>query len=184
MQRIGFVAFPGSQVMSFAAVSVFEFTNLELKKQVYDVRLLSEHGGAVRTSIGITVNTDPLDDAEFDTLIVSGGAQFEPSAPGLIEFIRQAPGRYRRVAATCTGAFVLAEAGLLDGRRATTHWHYARALQAQFPKVKVDDDRIFITDGQIWTSAGATAAIDLALAMVEEDHGAETARDVAKKLVI
>lgn len=184
MQRIGFVAFPGYQVMSFAAVSVFEFTNLHLGKQVYDVRLLSENGGSVRTSIGITVNTDPLEDGEFDTLIVSGGAVFQPSTPGLIEFIRRAPKRYRRIAATCTGAFVLAEAGLLDGRRATTHWHFARALQAQFPKVRVDEDRIFIVDGPIWTSAGATAAIDLALAMVEEDHGAETARAVARKLVI
>jgi transcriptional regulator GlxA family with amidase domain len=184
MQRIGFVAFPGYQVMSFAAVSVFEFTNLHLGKQVYDVRLLSENGGSVRTSVGITVNTDSLEEGEFDTLIVSGGAVFQPSTPGLIEFIRQAPTRYRRIASTCTGAFVLAEAGLLDGRRATTHWHFARTLQAQFPRVKVDDDRIFIVDGPIWTSAGATAAIDLALAMVEEDHGAETARAVAKKLVV
>ena len=184
MQRIGFVAFPGYQVMSFAAVSVFEFTNLHLEEQVYDVRLLSERGGSVRTSIGISVDTNPFDDGELDTLIVSGGAVIEPSTSGLIQFVRRAPARYRRIAATCTGAFVLAEAGLLDGRRATTHWYHARALQAQFPKVKVDEDRIFIVDGPIWTSAGMTAGIDLALAMVEEDHGAETARAVAKKLVI
>src|SRR5262245_50655072 len=107
MQRIGFVAFPGYQVMSFAAVSVFEVTNLHFEEQVYDVRLLSEKGGSVRTSIGVSVNTDPFDDGELDTLIVSGGAVLEPSTPGLIEFIRRAPTRYRRIAATCTGAFVL-----------------------------------------------------------------------------
>ena len=90
----------------------------------------------------------------------------------------------RRVAATCTGAFVLAEAGLLDGRRATTHWNAARKLQARFPKVKVEEDRIFIVDGPVWTSAGMTAGIDLTLAMVEKDLGAEAARAVAKKLVV
>lgn len=184
MQRIGFVAFSGYQVMTFAAISVFEMTNLHLEELVYDVRLLSERGGSVRTSIGLRVETDPFDDSDFDTLIVSGGAVFEPSTPGLVEFLRRAPGRYRRIAATCTGAFVLAEAGLLDGRRATTHWYHARMLQAQFPNVKVDEDRIFIVDGPIWTSAGMTAGIDLALAMVEEDHGAEIARAVAKKLVV
>ncbi len=92
--------------------------------------------------------------------------------------------RSRRVAATCTGAFVLAEAGLLDGRRATTHWNAARKLQARFPNVKVEEDRIFIVDGPVWTSAGMTAGIDLTLAMVEKDLGAEAARAVAKKLVV
>jgi transcriptional regulator GlxA family with amidase domain len=104
--------------------------------------------------------------------------------PGVIKFLRQALGRSRRVAATCVGAFVLAEAGLLDGRRVTTHWNRARELQARFPKVKVEDDRIFITDGPVWTSAGMTAGIDLALAMVEKDLGADTARSVARQLVV
>src|SRR6202040_2739737 len=92
--------------------------------------------------------------------------------------------RCRRVAATCTGAFVLAEAGLLDGRRATTHWSRARDLQARFPKVKVEADRIFIVDGPVSTSAGMTAGIDLALAMVEQDLGADVARAVARYLVV
>jgi transcriptional regulator GlxA family with amidase domain len=92
--------------------------------------------------------------------------------------------RSRRVASTCVGAFVLAEAGLLDGRRATTHWHRARELQARFPKVRVEEDRIFIIDGPVWTSAGMTAGIDLALAMVEKDLGADVARAVARKLVV
>jgi transcriptional regulator GlxA family with amidase domain len=98
--------------------------------------------------------------------------------------VRQAHGQCRRVAATCTGAFVLAEAGLLDGRRATTHWLRARELQARFPKVKVDEDSIFINDGPIWTSAGMSSGIDLALALVESDLGSELARAVAKNLVV
>ena len=185
MQRIGFVVFPGYQVMSFAVISVFEFANFQIGRPHYDVRLLSERGGPTNTSIGMRIETEPFDgDMAFDTLLVGGGTEIEPSTPGLIEFLRQAPGRYRRIAATCTGAFVLAEAGLLDGRRATTHWFHARALQAAYPKVRMEEDRIFINDGPIWTSAGMTAGIDLALALVEQDLGAEVARAVAKKLVV
>jgi transcriptional regulator GlxA family with amidase domain len=149
---------------------------------VYEVRLLSETGGSIRASIGMSVATEPFDDTDFDTLIVGGGT--EPPTPGLIEFMWQALGRYRRVAAICTGAFILAEAGLLDGRRATTHWRQARDLQARFPKVKVEEDRIFIVDGPVWTSAGMTSGIDLALAMVEKDLSADVARAVARELVV
>ena len=88
------------------------------------------------------------------------------------------------MAAICTGAFILAEAGLLDGRRATTHWFYARDLQARYPQVKVEEDRIFIIDGAVWTSAGMSAGIDLALGMIEKDFGPELARAVARKLVV
>ena len=184
MQRIGFIVFPGYQVMSFAVISVFEFANLQIGRAHYDVRLLSETGGQTRASIGLHVETQQFDDTPLDTLIVGGGTEIEPSTPGLIDFVRRAAERYRRVAATCTGAFVLAEAGLLDGRRATTHWFHARALQAAYPKVRMEEDRIFINDGPIWTSAGMTAGIDLALALVEQDLGVEVARAVAKKLVI
>jgi transcriptional regulator GlxA family with amidase domain len=184
MQRIGFTVSPGFQTMSLAVVSVFEFANLEIGKPAYDVRLLSETGGPVRTSMGVSIAAEPFDDTNFDTLIVSGTTAIEPSTPGLITFVQQALGRYRRVAATCTGAFILAEAGVLDGRRATTHWYHARDLRTRFPKVKVEEDRIFIVDGPVWTSAGMTAGIDLALAMVEKDLGAEVARAVARKLVV
>jgi transcriptional regulator GlxA family with amidase domain len=148
------------------------------------VRLLSEIGGSIRSSIGISVTTKPFDDTNFDTLIVGGSAETGSTTRGVIKFLHQALGQYRRVASTCTGAFVLAEAGLLDGRRATTHWNRARELQARFPKVKVDQDRIFIVDGPVWTSAGMTAGIDLALAMVEMDLGADMAKAVARKLVV
>jgi transcriptional regulator GlxA family with amidase domain len=184
VQRIGFVVLPSFQVMSLAALSVFEFANKEMGEPVYDVRLLSETGGPVRSSIGFTVATEPFDDTNFDTLIVGGSAVTGPLGPGVIKFLRQALGRYRRVAATCTGAFILAEAGLLDGRRATTHWSRASELRARYPNVKVDEDRIFIIDGPVWTSAGMTAGIDLALAMIEQDLGADVARVVTRKLVV
>jgi transcriptional regulator GlxA family with amidase domain len=182
MQRIGLVVFPGFHVMSCAVLSTFECANREVGEPVYEVRLLSETGGSIRASIGMSVATEPFDDTDFDTLIVGGGT--EPPTPGLIEFMWQALGRYRRVAAICTGAFILAEAGLLDGRRATTHWRHARDLQARFPKVKVEEDRIFIVDGPVWTSAGMTSGIDLALAMVEKDLSADVARAVARELVV
>jgi transcriptional regulator GlxA family with amidase domain len=184
MQRIGFVVFPGFQVMGLAVIAAFEFANVHLGKPVYEVHLLSENGGTVRASMGMNVMAEPFGDANFDTLILGGGTEIAPSTPGLIEFVGKALQRHRRVAATCTGAFVLAEAGLLDGRRATTHWYHARDLQARFPKVKVEEDRIFIADGPVWTSAGATAGVDLALALIENDFGAEVARAVAKKLVV
>jgi transcriptional regulator GlxA family with amidase domain len=128
--------------------------------------------------------TEPLDGRSFDTVIAGGSALPGALTPGVIKFLQRALRRCRRVAATCTGAFVLAEAGLLDGRRATTHWNVARELQARFPNVKVEEDRIFIIDGPVWTSAGMTAGIDLVLAMIEKDLGADLARAVARKLVV
>jgi transcriptional regulator GlxA family with amidase domain len=184
MQRIGFIALPGFQVLSVGALSVFEYANKEMDEPVYDMRLLSETGGSIRSSIGISVATDPFDDTNFDTLIVGGSAVSGAVTPGVISFLRGALVRCRRVAATCTGAFILAEAGLLDNRRATTHLNRAPDLQARFPKVKVEGDRIFIIDGPVWTSAGMTAGIDLALAMIEQDLGADVARTVARKLVV
>jgi transcriptional regulator GlxA family with amidase domain len=184
MQRVGFIALPGFQVLSVGALSVFEHANRVMDEPVYDVHLLSETGGPIRSSIGISVETEPFDDTIFDTLIVGGSAQRGWLTPGETYFLRGAPGRSRRVASICTGAFILAEAGLLDGRRATTHWNRARDLQARFPKVKVDEDRIFIVDGSVWTSAGMSAGIDLALAMVEQDLGADVALTVARQLVV
>jgi transcriptional regulator GlxA family with amidase domain len=189
MQRIGFVIAPGFQVMSLAALSVFEFTNLTTGKPLYEIHLLSEAGGLVGSSIGTAMESQALDDPAlqglaFDTLIISGGPDIIPSTPGLLAYVRHAPSVSRRVASICTGAFVLGDAGLLDGKRATTHWINMRELRAHFPKAKVDEDRIFTTDGQIWTSAGMSAGVDLALGMVEEDHGAEIARSVARKLVL
>src|SRR6202171_4102612 len=184
MQRVGFIVLPGFQMLSVTALSVFELANGHTGEPVYDVHLLSETGGSIRSSIGISVATEPFDDTNFDTLMVGGSAAVGSLTPGVIKFLREALKRSRRIASTCTGAFVLAEAGLLDGRRATTHWRRRRDLQARFPKVKVEEDRIFIIDGPVWTSAGMTAGIDLALAMIEKDLGADVARAVARQLVV
>lgn len=184
MQRIGFVVSPGFQIMSVGAAAVFEFAQLAAGRIIYDVRLLSETGGAVRSSIGVNMETEPLEETAYDTLIVVGGGRHEPTPPGLVRFVHHAIKRSRRVAATCAGAFVLAEAGILDGRRVTTHWLQARDLQARFPKVMLEEDRIFIQDGAIWTSAGMTSGIDLALALIEQDLGSEIALSVARNLLV
>ena len=185
MQRIGFVVPDGFQIVGLVAQAVFEFSNRVAGKNVYEVRMLSETGGLVRSSLGVQLQTDQFSRRAFDTLIVIGNEDAPASTtPGLLNFIRRGLKQSRRVTAICTGAFILAEAGLLRGRRATTHWYYARELQRRFPDIKVEEDRIFIIDGPIWTSAGATAGLDLALAMVEKDLGNEVARSVAKKLVM
>jgi transcriptional regulator GlxA family with amidase domain len=185
LQRIGVVTFPGFHVMSFAAMSVFEVANSEFGERRYDVHFLSENGGPIRTTAGLVVETEPFDSSPFDTLIVGGGTDqsFSPSE-GVLAYLRKAHEISRRVAATCVGAFTLAKAGLLDGKRATTHWDYTAELQRRYPKVKVQEDRIFVIDGSVWTSAGMTATMDLALAMVESDIGPDVARAVAKKMVI
>ncbi|MBZ9791465.1 GlxA family transcriptional regulator [Rhizobium sp. 3T7] len=184
MQRIAVLLFPGFQMMSLAAISAFEFTNLELDEQVYDISYLSETGGPVPGSFGVTVETTRFDDPALDTLVVSGAVGIKLPTPGESDFIRSALTASRRLASICTGAFLLAEAGVLDGRRATTHWLLARELQSRYPRIKIEEDRIFIIDGSVWSSAGMTAGVDLALAMVEKDHGAEVARAVARKLVV
>lgn len=184
MRRIGFVVFPGFQILDLAAVAVFEMANTLTEAKAYELRLLSEHGGAVASSAGVDVATRSFARVRCDTLLVTGGLEVEPAAPGLLQFLRRAQGRTRRIASICTGAFILAEAGLLNGRNATTHWFHARELQRLHTAIKVQEDRIFINDGNLWTSAGMTACIDLALALVEQDLGIDIARSVAKKMVV
>ncbi|KAB1072952.1 GlxA family transcriptional regulator [Methylobacterium planeticum] len=184
MQRVGFVVYPGFSIMALAAVPAFEVGNLVADEATYEISFVSEHGGPVRTSAGLNVETEAFGETAFDTLIVGGGTFVRPSTPGLVALVQRAAAQTRRVAAICTGAFVLGEAGLLDGRRVTTHWMHARELQKQFPKCSADVDCIYINDGPIWTSAGMSAGIDLALALIEADLGQEVARAVAKKLVL
>lgn len=184
MHRIGYVVFPRFQLMGFAAVTAFEMANLELGVSAYEIDLLSETGGEVKSSAGFGVVTSAFDDTVYDTVMFGAGTAIEPMTPGLMEFARRSLQTSRRVAAPCTGAFILAEAGLLDGRRATTHWAFAHQLRTRFPAVRIEEDRIFIVDGSVWTSAGMTAGIDLALAMIEKDHGADVARSIARKLVV
>jgi transcriptional regulator GlxA family with amidase domain len=124
-----------------------------------------------------------VDELAIDTIVVPGGPAADEPADLVAWLVRQAP-RVRRICAVCTGAFLLAAAGLLAGRRATTHWHAASLLQVRYPEIKVEADPIFINDGDIWTSAGVTAGIDMALALIEEDHGHRLAMTVARNLVM
>lgn len=184
MLSVGYLVVPDFQVMLFGGISVFEIANLVAPQPQYDIHLISEHGGPVRCSLGYSVTTDAFDDTVLDTVIVSGVIGVGTASDGVLRYLNSSLTSSRRVASMCTGAFYLAQAGILDHRRATTHWAYARELQASYPKAKVEEDRIFIIDGSVWTSAGMTAGADLALAMVEKDLGSEIAKDVAKKLVM
>jgi transcriptional regulator GlxA family with amidase domain len=184
MKKIGLVVFPGFQILDLVAATAFELANDASPRPAYDVRLLSETGGMVASSSGVRVETQRFGDPEFDTIMTTGTMDVAPSTPGLLAFLNEASAASRRTASICTGAFVLAEAGLLDGRRATTHWAVARNMQQKFPKIKVQEDKIFIVDDHVWTSAGMTAGIDLCLALIENDLGVEISRAIAKKLVV
>src|ERR1700726_5186496 len=184
MVRVGMIVVPGFVGMSFAPLSVFDAANITLGEQRYEVRVLSETGGRPRNSFGMEIVTEPLGCAQFDTIIVGTSHDIGPAPPGIIAFLQNAMGSARRIASICIGAFTLAQAGLLDGRRATTHWLYGRELQSRFPKIKVEADRIFIADGPVWTSAGMTAGIDLALGLVERDLGPGKAREIARMMVL
>jgi transcriptional regulator GlxA family with amidase domain len=184
VKRLGIIVFPGFQILDLAAVCVFEMANLLGERKTYDVALLSEQGGSVISSSGIAVQTEPFGDPAWDTVLLAGDNETATPSEGLVKFVFEAAAASRRIASICTGAFVLAAAGVLDGRRATTHWATARQLQRRYPAVKVEEDRIFVADGNVWTSAGMTACIDLALALVEADLGFELSKAVAQKMVV
>ena len=187
MHRIGYVLSDGFQMLALGTQTVFECANQVTGSAFYAIENFSADGGGVRTSLGLSVDTRPLGrGSRADTWIVAGvnDPLANPAPPGVLRFLRQRGLQARRVAGVCTGGFVLAEAGLLAGRRATTHWAFARDLRDRFDGIRVEDDRIFVVDGPVWTSAGMTAGLDLALAMVEQDLGNEVARSVARKLVM
>jgi transcriptional regulator GlxA family with amidase domain len=184
MLKIGFVVTPGFPVMSLAALSVFEFANYSAAKKLYDVQMLSEDGGPIPAYSGANLATAPFGEAHFDTVIIGGNTGVLPTSPKLLAFITQSAKTARRISSICTGVFVLADAGLLDGRRATTHWLFTEELKSRFPDVRLEENRIFIVDGHVWTAAGNSAGIDLALFMLESDYGAELALTVAKILVV
>lgn len=182
MRKVGFIVYPGYQPMGFAVTAPFEIANQQAVEPVYDIRLLSKHGGPVRSSLGFEVVTESFSGEPYDLIMVC--ASMEEASPETIDFVRQLQPHCRRMAATCHGAFVLAEAGLLDGRRATCHWVRAGEFRERYPKVRLEEDRIFVADGPLWTSAGMTAGIDLALALIEDDLGTEMVRTVARRLVL
>lgn len=182
-----FLIFADCSMLDFTGpLSAFDAANRVSGKTLYRLSLLSEPGGMIRSSAGACVQTERIGEQRYDTLVVAGGGAPREGlvSEQLRSYIVRAAKRSRRIAGVCTGAFVLAAAGVLDGRRATTHWRMAAKLQKMHPKVMVDSDRIYSRDGSVWTSAGISAGIDLALALIEDDHGTELAKAVARELVV
>lgn len=187
-RTIAFMVFPGFQMLdAIGPLTVFEMPNHGIRPEPYDLRIVSAAGGAVRASNGLDLASERLADVSaMDTLLVVGG-QGTDAAGGdadVLAAIREVAGRVRRLGSVCSGAFILAAAGVLDGRRATTHWRRTRQFEARFPDVRLEIERIFVRDGDVWTSAGVTAGIDLALALVADDLGDRMARRVAQELVV
>jgi transcriptional regulator GlxA family with amidase domain len=192
-RAIEILAFPGVQVLDVTGpLQVFASANEYVAKSggepPYRLRVVAKDGGTIMSSAGLALASEALTPIaeEVDTLVVAGGPGVDASVadPEMIEWLRDRAGHARRVASVCTGAFMLAAAGILDGRRAVTHWSYCDTFGLRFPAVRVEADPIFLRDGPVWTSAGVTAGIDLALALVEEDLGRETALAVARYLVV
>lgn len=184
-RTIGFLVTPGFVLLDLSgALEAFNLANA-LRPDRYRLRVMSLEGGPVACAAGVSLASETAQPRDLDTLFVIGGARSLYAVPQeQIVFLRAVAPGTRRVASVCVGAYILAAAGLLDGRRATTHWMWAREMQERFPRVRVDGDRIFTRDGGIWTSAGITAGIDLALALIEEDLGKDVARAVARLLVV
>ncbi|MEW2622996.1 GlxA family transcriptional regulator [Streptomyces sp. NPDC048106] len=186
-RHIVFVVFDGIKMLDVAGPAEV-FAEANLFGAHYTLGYASPSGEAVVTSVGLRLPVDgaAADVAEADTVVVPGGDALvaQPVPAELTEAIRLLHPRARRLVSICTGSFALAGAGLLDGRRATTHWQHAPLLARAHPDVRVQPDALFVEDGDIVTSAGVSAGIDLALALVERDHGAGLARRVARNLVV
>jgi transcriptional regulator GlxA family with amidase domain len=184
---IGVLVFPGFQLLDAAGpISVFEIA-ARVVGGPPSIKVLAELPGPVRSSSGVEMLARGLKAAgPIGTLVVAGGVGVDIAATSsnLLAFVRAMAKRGVRLASVCSGAYILAEAGLLDGRRATTHWRRTQHFLSAYPKVKLQPDRIFVRDGNIWSSAGITAGIDLALAMVAEDFGDEIAQKTARELVL
>lgn len=186
MPHVSMVLTPGFQFLALGVQAAFELANVLTAEPYYTLSLTSVEGGPVTSSSGFCVPTTKLSEGEpVDTLLLLAGLTPPPQqSEATLATLRAAARTSRRVAGLCTGSFLLGQMGLLDGRRATTHWSYAREMREAFPGVRVEDDRIFINEGAIWTSAGLTAGLDLAVALVEKDLGRDIAGAVARRLVM
>ncbi|MBD9361807.1 GlxA family transcriptional regulator [Methylomonas fluvii] len=194
-RKIGIVAFPNAQSLDITGpFEVFSFASSTLQmlgiceQNIYTLTVLAATPGPVTTMSGLQIIADQAygdPDSEFDTLMIAGGnITGELANVKLLDWIKAMEPRVNRLASVCTGAFLLAESGLLDGCKATTHWHYCQQLARNYPQVQLEPDHIFVRDGNIFTSGGITSGIDLALAMLEDDWGQELALYVARFLVV
>jgi transcriptional regulator GlxA family with amidase domain len=184
---IGVLIFPDFQLLDAAGpISVFEIAGRYARNEI-PIRLIAAKPGPVRSTSGVEMMARKLGPpSAITTLIIAGGDGVEAAARNActVNFVKAVAARGRRVASVCSGTYVLAEAGLLDGKRATTHWNRTRQFLVAYPKVKLEPDQIFVRDGNIWSSAGITAGIDLALAMVAEDYGDAIVEKTARQLVL
>ena len=191
-RAVDVLAFPGVQLLDVAGplqafASANDIVAAAGGTPPYALRVVARGQGVTASAgLGFVANPLPPAGAALDTLIVPGGPGVAAAAanPALVDWVRERAGRARRVVSVCTGAFLLAAAGVLDGRRAATHWSFCAELAQRFPAVRVEPDPIFVRDGPVWTSAGVTAGIDLALALVEEDLGRAAALALARYLVV
>jgi len=186
-RSVWIVVFPGFELLDLSGPLCALNLATGTKQASYLAGVFSARGGSVASCAGAPIDTlKALPSKQLDTLLIAGGPidRAIESDAETIALIRNLAPRARRVASVCTGAFLLAAAGLLDGRVATTHWRYAAELQRRFPKVRVSADRIFVRDGNVWTSAGITSGIDLTLALIEDDFGVDISKAVAREMVV
>jgi transcriptional regulator GlxA family with amidase domain len=185
-RKMGIVIFPDFQILDATGpIAAFEIAG-RISPGAYSLEVLAHAAGEVASSSGVKLVAQPLDDAAYDTLVVSGGngsRNFDGLIPTRDWLRRRAP-EVRRTASVCSGAYLLAEAGLLEGKRATTHWSRSDDFARRYPGISLEPDRIFVRQGEIWTSAGITAGIDLALALIEDDLGSAVAKLTAQQLVV
>lgn len=185
MYRVGFFVCPGHDALDLAGpLSAFNLVAKAVGHKPYELHVVSRAGGAVIGNSGLPVQTTPVGKEIFDTVVFVGGEIDPMQEADNIAAAKQLASKASRVASVCTGAFLLAEIGLLNDRRATTHWYHTEELQSRFPRIKVEGDNIFIEDGHVWTSAGIASGIDLALAIIEKDMGTAVAKDVSRLLVV
>jgi transcriptional regulator GlxA family with amidase domain len=185
-RHIAFFVYPGFVLLDLSGPLEAFSTAEETAPGSYRLTVMSLEGGEVDSSTRLKVMTEMAVADAIDTFVVVGdfGLPTGTVSPETVDFICTASAGARRTASVCMGAFLLAASGILNGRRATTHWRFAPKLQAMYPTIRVDGDRIFLNEAGVWTSAGMTAGIDMALALIEEDIGREISRAVARMLVV
>lgn len=185
-RTVGFVLYPGFQLLDMSGpLAVFEVASSVIGGEPYGWKFLSASGGIIQSSAGLEIVTEPIDDIAFDTLVLPGGRSAVRERPHhLVPAVHAAARRCRRVASICTGAFILAQAGLLDGKRATTHWRHISTLRSLHPRIRIEAEPLFVQDRSVWTATGTNAGIDLSLSMVEQDFGVMSARTTAQMMVV
>jgi transcriptional regulator GlxA family with amidase domain len=182
-KKVALVVYPMFHILDLSILSVFGIAN-HFAPDSYDVDIVSLSGGLIRSMSGVGVETRAFGDERYDTVIVGSTPGIPGSMPDMAARLRAAADNSRRIASICTGAFILAEAGVFDGRSVTTHWNFAEALMQRFPHAQVVPDKIFVRDGHVWSSAGMTACVDLVLGLVEADLGHEVVKNICKTMVL